>query len=36
MEDDEEIDFLDWWDKLDDIERSEYSKWCKEIENEET
>lgn len=32
---DEEIDFLEWWEMLDDIEREEYNRWCEEIEQEE-
>ena len=30
--DDEENGFLDWWDKLDDIEREEYNRYREEIE----
>lgn len=32
---DEEIDFLEWWEMLDDIEREEYNRWREEIEQEE-
>ena len=32
---DEELDFLEWWEMLDDIEREEYSRWREEIEQEE-
>lgn len=32
--DDEEIDFLEWWEMLDDIEREEYNRWREEIEQD--
>lgn len=32
---DEELDFLEWWEMLDDIEREKYSRWREEIEQEE-
>lgn len=34
MSEDEELDFLDWWEMLDDIEREEYNRCCEEIEND--
>lgn len=33
--DDEELDFLEWWEMLDDIEREEYNRWREETEQEE-
>ena len=34
MSKDEELDFLDWWEILDDIDREEYNRYCEAIENE--
>ena len=31
----EELDFSEWWEKLDDIEREEYSRCMKELEESE-
>ena len=31
----EEIDFFEWWEMLDDIEREEYSRYMKELEESE-
>ena len=33
--DEEELDFFDWWEMLDDIEREEYNRISEEIEQEE-
>lgn len=33
--DEEELDFLEWWEMLDDIEREEYNRWQEEIEQED-
>lgn len=32
MDKEDEIDFWEWWDKLDDIEREEYNRFCEENE----
>lgn len=34
LEEEEELDFTDWWDRLDDIEREEYSRLETEYEEE--
>ena len=31
----EELDFYEWWEMLDDIEREEYSRGIKELEEAE-
>lgn len=31
----EELDFFEWWEMLDDIERSEYNRCMKELEKSE-
>ena len=31
----EELDFCEWWEMLDDIEREEYSRCMKELEESE-
>ena len=31
-EENEEIDFFEWWEMLDDIEREEYNRFMKELE----
>lgn len=30
MDEDEEMDFLEWWETLDDIERAEYNAFMEE------
>ena len=32
----EELDFYEWWEMLDDIEREEYSKSMKELEESDS
>lgn len=34
LEEEEELDFTDWWDRLDDIEQEEYSRLETEYEEE--
>ena len=31
----EELDFSEWWEMLDDIERAEYNRYMKELEESE-
>ena len=31
----EELDFFEWWEMLDDIEREDYNRWREETEQEE-
>ena len=35
-EENEELDFCEWWEMLDDIERSEYNRCMKELEESDS